>query len=120
MLPAEHRVTDASTFSEVVRRGTRTSRPTLVVHRWTDTRQDSGTRGPVRAGFVVSKAVGGAVVRNRVKRRLRHLVAAQIRSGAWEDGTVLVVRARPAAADADSARLSADLERAGLDRAVAR
>ncbi len=26
-------------------------------------------------GFVVSKAIGNAVARNRVKRRLRHLVA---------------------------------------------
>lgn len=34
------------------------------------------TQGPPsRAGFVVPKAVGNAVTRNRVKRRLRHLVA---------------------------------------------
>ena len=36
--------------------------------------------GPPTAGFVVSKAIGGAVVRNRVKRRLRHLMSARIGS----------------------------------------
>ena len=33
-----------------------------------------GRVGPARVGFVVSKAVGNAVIRNRVKRRLRHLM----------------------------------------------
>ncbi|GAB2593673.1 hypothetical protein GCM10009593_38000 [Microlunatus antarcticus] len=46
-------------------------------------------------GFVVSKAVGGAVVRNRVKRRLRHLVAAQLVGS--PTGLDVVVRALPAA-----------------------
>ena len=46
-------------------------------------------------GFVVSKKVGNAVVRNRVKRRLRHL-AADLPSPFAVDA---VVRAQPAAAD---------------------
>ncbi len=37
-----------------------------------------GERSPTRAGFVVSKAVGGAVVRNKVKRRLRHLMRERV------------------------------------------
>ena len=52
-----------------------------------------------RVGFVVSKAVGGAVVRNRVKRRLRHLVAAELArsGGADADGPRdVVVRVLPA------------------------
>ena len=44
-------------------------RRTLVVHL--RGRRRAGVRA--RVGFVVSKAVGNAVVRNRVKRRLRHL-----------------------------------------------
>ncbi len=58
---------------------------------------------PFRAGFVTSKRVGGAVVRNRVRRRLRDLVRRrqkQIRPGLW-----LVTIARPAAARASSAAL---------------
>jgi len=60
-------------------------------------------------GFVVSRAVGNAVVRNRVKRRLRHLVLEHLTS--LPGSAVLVVRALPAAAAARSAELDADLAR---------
>ncbi len=63
---------------------------------------------PPRVGFVVSKAVGGAVVRNRTKRVLRHLVAARLEG--IPDGFDLVVRANPAAAGASTAELSAELD----------
>jgi ribonuclease P protein component len=59
-------------------------------------------------GFVVSKAVGNAVIRNRVQRRLRHLARGHL--PALPQGSVLVVRALPAAAAAPSAVLAADLE----------
>ena len=66
-----------------------------------------------RAGFVVGKAVGNSVVRHRVTRRLRAVVATELhRLPASAD---LVVRARPEAADAASAVLHRDLT-AGLDR----
>ncbi|MBE1486114.1 ribonuclease P protein component [Plantactinospora soyae] len=65
---------------------------------------------PVRAGFVVSKAVGGAVIRNRVRRRLRHLVRERL--AGLPAGTTLVVRALPDAAEASYARLGADLDAA--------
>jgi ribonuclease P protein component len=55
----------------------------------------SGTGPQSRVGFVVSKAVGGAVERNRVKRRLRHLVVRELAaSSAPRD---VVVRVLPAA-----------------------
>ena len=59
-------------------------------------------------GFVVSKAVGGAVVRNRTKRRLRALMATRM-TGLPTDGS-LVVRALPPSAGATSALLAADLD----------
>jgi ribonuclease P protein component len=65
---------------------------------------------PARAGFVVSKAVGGAVVRNVVRRRLRHLV--RDRMADLPAGSTLVVRALPAAADLPYDRLAADLDAA--------
>lgn len=65
---------------------------------------------PARAGFVVSKAVGNAVVRNRVRRRLRALVRERL--AALPAGSTLVVRALPAAAEASYPRLTADLDAA--------
>lgn len=68
--------------------------------------------GPTRVGFVVSKAVGDAVTRNRVKRILRHAVAARLT--AIGDGQDIVVRALPPASQsvspAGSRRLRAELE----------
>ena len=64
---------------------------------------------PPRAGFVVSRAVGNAVTRNRVQRRLRHLVREHL--PALPGGTVLVVRALPPAASASSAELASALGR---------
>jgi ribonuclease P protein component len=67
----------------------------------------------VRVGFVVARAVGGAVIRNRVRRRLRHLVAGRLTR--LPDGSRLVVRATPEAATMSSADLGRALDRA-LDR----
>jgi ribonuclease P protein component len=72
---------------------------------------DSGV-GSARAGFVVSKAVGNAVVRNAVKRRLRHLVRPLL--AGLPAGSVLVVRALPEAAARPYATLQQDLD-AALD-----
>lgn len=56
----------------------------------------------------MSKAVGNAVVRHRVARRLRHLM--RDRLAALPEGTDLVVRALPPSADATSRDLGADLD----------
>ena len=59
-------------------------------------------QGPARIGFITSRRVGGAVVRNTVRRRLREAVRVcrpDLRAGCW---LVLVARhtaARAAAAD---------------------
>ncbi len=50
-----------------------------------------------RCGFIVSKRVGGAVVRNRVKRRLRAI----IRELSLSPGADIVISARPRAATAE-------------------
>jgi ribonuclease P protein component len=75
----------------------------VVVHERTD-----DDEAPARVGFVVARAVGNAVVRNRVKRRLRHLMAARLTM--LPDGVSVVVRANPAAAAASSAELGRDLD----------
>jgi ribonuclease P protein component len=108
VLSPENRLRRRTEFSDVVRRGRRASRPLLTVHLLT-----AADPSPARAGLVVSKAVGGSVVRSRVSRRLRH----QLRPIVAElpAGTRLVVRAAPPAAGADSVALDQDL-RAALDR----
>lgn len=67
----------------------------------------------MRIGFVVSKAVGPAVTRNRVKRRLRHLAREQLSDleTRLPGSAVLVVRALGPSAGATSAELRADLVR---------
>jgi len=59
------------------------------------------------AGFAVSRAVGGAVVRNLVKRRLRAVMADALAT--VPTGSHVVVRALPAAADASFADLRSDV-----------
>ena len=63
---------------------------------------------PARVGFIVSRAVGPAVVRNRVRRRLRHLVRARLES--LPQGSLLVLRANPRAATARQEDLAAELD----------
>jgi ribonuclease P protein component len=58
--------------------------------------------------LVVSRAVGSAVVRNRVKRQLRELMRRRVAS--LPGGCLLVLRAHPAAAGARQAELAADLD----------
>jgi ribonuclease P protein component len=59
-------------------------------------------------GFVVSKAVGPAVTRNLVKRRLRHLCRERL--PVLPSGSMLVVRALPAAASASYEELGRELD----------
>jgi len=108
VLPAQHRLRTGADLRAVIRgRGAvRAGSRLLVVHATTT---DSRAGCPPRIGFVVSKAVGGAVVRNRVKRRLRAQTAALL--GSIPAGVDLVVRAQPASSAADSATLGAELRR---------
>lgn len=79
----------ADDFRTSVRDGVRAGRDAIVVHL-------APGDGVAKVGFVVSRAVGNAVVRNRVKRRLREIVRAR-----WDEvpaGALVVVRALPAAA----------------------
>jgi ribonuclease P protein component len=69
----------------------------------------ASARHGIRVGLAVNRAVGGAVVRNRVKRRLREAVRALLPELERRSGCDIVVRATPRAADASFAELSADL-----------
>jgi ribonuclease P protein component len=107
VLPAAARLRRSEDFREVMRRGSRAGRRRLVVHALVPNPPASTD---TRAGFVVSKAVGNSVVRHRVSRRLRHLVADRL--GTVPAGSSLVIRALPPAAKASSAELGADIDAA--------
>jgi ribonuclease P protein component len=116
VLDRRHRLTRSAGFTTATRRGRRAGTRHLVLHVASGRTQDvrpgrSGTDpAPAQVGFVVSKAVGNAVRRNRVKRRLRHL--ARERLDRLPAGAVVVVRALPASADASFSMLSRDLDTA--------
>jgi ribonuclease P protein component len=101
---AAHRLTGGARFSLTIRTGRRAGSDTLVLHL---ARPDEV--GTPRIGFVVSRAVGNAVARNRVKRRLRELV--RVRRDSLPTGSMLVVRALPPSAGASYSELGSDLAR---------
>jgi ribonuclease P protein component len=92
-------------FTLAVRRGSRSGRRLLTGHLLI---RDDCQDEPARIGFVVSRAVGGAVTRNTVRRRLRHLARGYLDS--LPAGSLLVVRANPPAAAARQADLAAELD----------
>jgi ribonuclease P protein component len=113
VLATHHRLRDTDAFRRTVRSGRRAGGAALVVHLLVD---GSGPADPPRVGFVVTKAVGGSVERNRVRRRLRHLVRERLTD--LPPASELVVRALPPAATASSAELGIELSRC-LQRVVA-
>lgn len=100
MLAKANRVVRGADFRRIVRSGRRAGSEMAVVHR------ANPEAAVARFGFVVSKRVGNAVIRNRVKRRLSEIVRAELNTIETAD---IVIRAHPAAATADFATLKAGI-----------
>jgi ribonuclease P protein component len=103
LLPAAARLTRRDDFATAVKRGRRAACGSVVVH----VAPSGDADAPARVGFVVGRTVGGAVVRHRVQRRLRHLM--RCRLDALPSGALVVVRALPPSAGASSEALGDDL-----------
>ena len=91
--PMSRRLTHPSQYERVTREGSARRGKLLIAN--VALIENSG---PCRVGFVTSRRIGGAVVRNRVRRRLREIVRKhqhQLRDGSW-----IVLVARRDAADA--------------------
>lgn len=103
MLSRTERLTRGDDYKRVVRRGARCAGAHTVTHVVPSTGEG------VRFGFIVSRQVGGAVVRNTVRRRLKAVCAEMApRIPAGRD---IVIRALPPAAAADFASLRAEVDR---------
>lgn len=112
MLPEPHRLRRRSDFASTVRRGQRAARRDVVIHALAGNPTEVlvSDTGP-RFGLVVSKAVGPAVIRHRVARRLRHICVGLVAE--VPEGTNVVIRALPGSATASSKELDRQL-RSGL------
>lgn len=121
MLPVEHRIRTPREFGTVMKTGTRAGTRSVVVVLVLSQQRPEHHIAPWRCGFIVSKAVGNAVIRHRTTRRLRHIVrdllpefSATLPAGTRMD---VVVRALAASAELDHEQLSADV-RSGVKRAL--
>jgi ribonuclease P protein component len=123
VLASAQRLRRREEFAATVRAGRRSGRGGVVVHLMLPETASNRTStdpaaspvlltkpAPKRAGFVVPKTVGNAVARNRVRRRLRHLVRERL--ALLPAGSNVVVRALPAAAKLDYDELGRDLDAA--------
>ena len=97
------RVRSSRDFQRVRRKGRHVSGAFVTVGY---ARRDQ-PEAPTRVGFSVSKRVGGAVQRNRVKRRLREIMRRLLVE--MPAGGDLIVTAKPSAALATYDDLAADL-----------
>ncbi len=116
MLPAAARLRRRADFRSTLRRGRRTTRGSVALTLVSaEPASVPSVRGastsnvgdsPALVGFVVSRSVGGAVTRNLVTRRLRHLVRDHL--DRLPAGSRLVIRALPTAATTSYADLDRD------------
>ncbi len=102
MLARANRLVSGDEFRRVTRRGRRVEFEHLVV---TSLETDGGS--PARFGFTLTKKVGNAVERNRLRRRLRAIAWELVREGA--KGRDVVVRGLPSAVTADWDSLHTEL-----------
>jgi ribonuclease P protein component len=101
VLATRNRLRTPTDFSTTVRSGVRNGRRNVVLYTAALAADE-----PSRIGFIVSKSVGNAVVRNLVKRRLREAGALSLQE--YGTGFAIVVRALPAASSASWDQLLAD------------
>ncbi|MFA5605832.1 MAG: ribonuclease P protein component [Leucobacter sp.] len=104
-MPArQYRITRGDDYRRVVRTGRRVGGANCIVHA-----VFRSPEMPARFGFIVSKAVGGAVVRNLVRRRLKTIAQRHLADGLT--GVDVVIRALPASAEAPFAVLEQEVGR---------
>jgi len=104
-LPKPSRVLRSSEFRETYNRGSRLSTRFFVAFCL---RADD-IQKPVRFGFTTPRALGKAVVRNRIKRRMREAVRQEL--VAFPDNWIIVINPRRSVLEAGFADLRCELRR---------
>jgi ribonuclease P protein component len=94
VLPRHARLTSPNDFARTTKSGFRVSSKFLVVYLY-----PTMTSTPAQAGLIISKSVGGSVVRHRVARQLRHALKELL--SLLPTGARVVVRALPGSAGED-------------------
>lgn len=103
MLAKANRIVSAVDYRRLVRSGRRARGPLLLAY---GSRSQPGS--PLRIGVIVARNVGNAVVRNRVRRRVKAVGWALARD---HGGLDVVLRALPPAAAADFASIDGEVRR---------
>ncbi|MET0903637.1 MAG: ribonuclease P protein component [Acidimicrobiales bacterium] len=85
--PELWRINDRRTFQTLRQNGRRIRRGPLAV---TWLAPSPGSTAPPRAGFALGRSVGGAVLRNRIRRRLRAALRELQAQGRLPAGTYLL------------------------------
>lgn len=98
MLTVQNRVTKGDDYRVITRTAQRSNGQLCLVYV-----RRTGPEHHTRYGFIISRAVGGAVVRNRIRRRLKAICAEHLRAA--ESGFDIVIRVHPAAAEASFTQL---------------
>lgn len=110
MLARPNRLTRGADYKAVVRRGRRCAGAHAIAYV-----SSSGDEHSTRFGFIVSKQVGSAVVRNTVRRRLKAICAEVLPT--VRPGSDIVLRALPSSAAASFQDLRTDVQRSLARRA---
>ncbi|SMO93877.1 ribonuclease P protein component [Melghirimyces algeriensis] len=98
----EYRLRRRGDFRRAFRTGTSVANRQFVVYR-----SERRTGGPVRIGISVSRKVGNAVTRNRIKRLVKEITRSWMDS--LPERTDIIVIARKPAADMDYHRMKSSL-----------
>jgi ribonuclease P protein component len=102
-----YRLRASSDFQRVRRRGRTANGRWFIIAYAPAEGTTGGEAPPTRIGFSVSRRVGGAVTRNRIKRRLREITRKRLSHVA--PGWDIVITARASAAEAEYGALEEDV-----------
>lgn len=105
--PRARRVRKRLDYLRIQNQGRRYSTPHLLVFAISDLEPAKGSRSPTRFGVTVSRKVGDAVTRNRVKRWIRE--SCRRWASSLPPSLDIVVVARPQAARAGFEPISTEL-----------